>query len=310
MLSDAEKRKQYDQMRRLGAFEGARGARVVARGRPARRAMSEPRVSISETSAAWATSSPPSSAAAGARRSREASRSRRWWRCRSAWRRLGGKITVTIPVTESVPHLQRHRRRAWRDLVHLPGVQRPRNHLVRAGRVRGQPAVSPVPRTRQDPVAACPDLPGRGRRPDREAGRDHRAAGHRERLAHPAPGSGRDQPAGRHARAISSSPSRCSPTGSFTGRDSTSSARCRSTSRRRRSAPGSGCGRSTARRSCCGFRRAPSRGASSGSRGRDWRRTAGGATSLWGCRSPLPGELTAEQQDLMKKFAESAGMSY
>ena len=85
VLSDSEKRTQYDRMRRYGAFDGApRGARP---GRRALEGVHVPRVrprmkeSISAISVVSATSSRPSSGAADVR-SRSAIRSRRLLRSR------------------------------------------------------------------------------------------------------------------------------------------------------------------------------------------------------------------------------------
>ena len=51
-----------------------------------------------------------------------------------------------------LPHLPRHRWRAGRQDHDLPRVQGPGHDLVRPGRLRGQPSVSPVPRPGQDPL--------------------------------------------------------------------------------------------------------------------------------------------------------------
>ena len=251
VLSDAEKRKQYDQMRRLGAFDGcAPTALERARG-PARpvqaRATSGARGSTSATSAAWATSSRRSSAGAAVDGAGRPRRWRRSSRCRSAWRRWAGRSRSTDSGHRGLSHLRRQRRRARRDLVHLSGVQRPGHDLVRPGRLRGQPPLPAVPRPGPDPVAALSDLPRRGRGAHRARGVDHGAPGDRDRPAHPARGRAR-RAAGGALPATSSSRSRCSPTASSAGTDSTSSARCRSTWRRPQSGPGFGCARWTARR--------------------------------------------------------------
>ena len=91
----------------------------------------------------------------------------------------------------ALPHLRRQRRRAGRDLVHLPRVQRAGDDLLRPGRVRRQPALPAVSRPRPDPVTALSDLPRRRRCAHRAPGDDHGAPGHGDRLAHPASRPGR-----------------------------------------------------------------------------------------------------------------------
>ena len=90
-LSDPDKRKQYDQMRRYGAFDGMPRRPAGAGANRGRRRLaptweiSAPRASTLATWVGWATSSPRSldgvggtiHALAGGRRSRP------WWRCRS-----------------------------------------------------------------------------------------------------------------------------------------------------------------------------------------------------------------------------------
>ena len=96
VLSDADKRKQYDQMRRLGAFDGsaARGPRPAparGRGRRGSGAGRRRRDSTSATSAGWATSSRRSSGAARQEEPRGPRPSRPWSRCRSGSRRSAAR---------------------------------------------------------------------------------------------------------------------------------------------------------------------------------------------------------------------------
>ena len=88
VLSDADKRKQYDQMRRLGAFDGMprqRARCVAGRGRRARPgagpADAERVVRVRRLRRAGDIFS--SIFGRGGGRSRRARRSRPWWRCRS-----------------------------------------------------------------------------------------------------------------------------------------------------------------------------------------------------------------------------------
>ena len=109
MLSDADKRKQYDQMRRLRRVRRRRGPRSAAGRRRARagggRGPRRPtsRGSISATSAGWATSSRRSSAAGGTGGAAHARRSRPSSRCPFRVAALGGKVPVTLQVTETCP---------------------------------------------------------------------------------------------------------------------------------------------------------------------------------------------------------------
>ena len=172
VLSDAEKRKQYDQMRRLGAFDGGPRGRSSAGG---------PTAAVTgRTSATRAFEfgdfggpgrhllvdlrprRPPGGAAGRDTRGR-----RRGTVPRRGARR---EDPVILPVTDACPTCAGQRRRPGRHLVHLSGVQRPGHDLVRAGRLRGEPALPAVPRPGQDPLAAVPHLPRRGRGADREAG--------------------------------------------------------------------------------------------------------------------------------------------
>ena len=252
VLSDADKRKQYDQMRRLGRVRrhgppapgrvarrgsardgsGSRGRQRVVRIRRLRRTGRHLLVDLRPGQAR------------GAERRRDA---RGAGRGPVPDRRARREDPGHHPGHRSLPNLRRLGRRAGRDLVHLPRVQRPRDDLVRAGRVRGQPSMSPVPRPGTDSVPAVSDVPRRRRGAHRPQGRDHRA----RRPPTPAPGSASGQgAAGRGGRppATSSSPSRSSPTGSSAATVSTSSARCRSTWCRPPWGPGFGCARWTARR--------------------------------------------------------------
>ena len=207
VLSDADKRKQYDQMRRLGAFDGggprgaprpgagARGRRAGSRGRrrgnglrrlrrPGRHLLVDLR---------------PGRAPGGAARRIARDRGRGAVPRRHA-RRQGDRRPAGH---RALPHLRRLRRRTRRHLVDLPRVQRSRHHLLRTGRVRREPAVPAVPRPGSHPFDAVPDVSRRRRDPHRAAGDHHRAARHRERHAgaHPGPG-----PDGARRRAAGRSP--------------------------------------------------------------------------------------------------------
>ena len=186
VLSDADKRKQYDQMRRLGAFDGgmARGPRSGAGGRDRRRRGSRrpaPRTSTSATSAGWATSSRRSSAAGARSEPHARRRSRRSSRCRSGSRRSAARCRSTLPVTEPCP--------TCAGIGGAPGAT-----WSTCPECKGRGTISfgqggfavnrPCPQCRgrgQDSVAALPDLSWRGRGPDRAPGDDHRPAGHRDR---------------------------------------------------------------------------------------------------------------------------------
>ena len=113
---------------------------------------------------------------------------------------LGGKVPVTLAVTEILSHLPGVRRRTGSHLVHLSGMQWARNNLVRPGRLLGQSAVPHVSRPGQDPVPAVPYLRRCGGGPDRAAGGDHRSTRHGNGLARASPRPGTAGAAGRSAR--------------------------------------------------------------------------------------------------------------
>ena len=171
-LGDAEKRKQYDQMRRLGAFGGFGGRSEGRR----------------HTPAGWCAARRPERPVRRVRHRRsrrpgrhlqlDVRRRRRARRCRGRPRsrpaaRSGRRVDARDPVPHGRPgrqgagrargqrgmrHLPRHRRRAGREAGDLRGVQGPRHDQLRPGRLRREPPVSGVPRPRPGADRALPDV--------------------------------------------------------------------------------------------------------------------------------------------------------
>ena len=88
---------------------------------------------------------------------------------RSGSRRWAARSRSRLPVTETCPTCAGTGARAGRQGHHLPRVQRAGHDLLRAGRVRGQPALPAVPRAGKDPVDTVSDLRRRGRGAHRAA---------------------------------------------------------------------------------------------------------------------------------------------
>jgi molecular chaperone DnaJ len=188
----------------------------------------------------------------------------------------GGKRTITVPVVEDCPTCHGSGARPGTDLTTCPECKG--RGTIQFG--QGGFAVSrPCPACYgkgKIPTDPCTTCQGQGQvRQQRQiqitvpAGVD---TGSKIRI----PGQGEKGAAGGPAGDLIVS---CSRTSSFPARGWTSTAPSPSTWRRPRSARASGCGRWTARRWCSASRPAPSPGPGSASRGRGWRRAASAATS-------------------------------
>ena len=164
VLSDAEKRKQYDQMRKLGAFDGfrrpagSRSAKWPARSRSRSRKVS----SISGASAVWATSSRPFSAGAARKRPGE-NRWRRRSRSPSGLRRWAGRSRCQLPDHPELRRVPRKRRRPGGQALDLSPSARAggRSRSARAG----SPSTGPVPGAAEEgkiPSEPCPTCGGAG----------------------------------------------------------------------------------------------------------------------------------------------------
>ena len=190
VLGDAEKRKQYDQMRQLGAFGGFGGgggavapvARAARGGRQGAQQHSASRTSTSAVSAASATSSARCSAAAQARpaaRGRAvpsaARTSRRTLEIPFRTAALGGKVPIELEVNEECATCHGSGARAGREDADLSRVPGPRHDLVRPGRLRRAASVSDVPRQGPGSDASVSDVQRRRRSAHAEEGADHRA---------------------------------------------------------------------------------------------------------------------------------------
>ena len=181
VLSDPDKRKQYDEMRRLGAFGGFGGERQQrAGGRP------------SYTSGAGGAGAGPGPRMEDfdigglgglgdlfsldvRRRHRPA---RRGQRPRGPQKgesvevmvpvdfrtaALGGKVAGGARGERGVRDVQGQRRRTRRDVEEVPRVRWSRNDLLRPGRVRGESSVPDVSRSRTGAVEAVSHVQGIGR---------------------------------------------------------------------------------------------------------------------------------------------------
>ena len=252
VLGDAEKRKQYDQMRQLGAFGGFGGPSTRrGRSRGARRSAGpgpgggqtfrfEDLGDVGIGGLGDLFSSMFGGGTGAARR--EARGPERGQDVETQLKipfrtaALGGKVPIELEVNEECADVPRQRRCAGSEDPDLSRVPRARHDLVRPGRVRGAASVSDVPRQGHGAERAMSDVRRRGRSCACSKrmmitvprGRRH---GHEDSSQ----GAGRARPARAVRRAISSSAFRSSPTGSSSARDSISSRPCRSTSRRRRS---------------------------------------------------------------------------
>ncbi|SRR5216110_229560 len=184
VLSDADKRKKYDQLRRYGAFAGAgRGTGFGGGGSSqgpdvdfdvsdlgslgglgdlfssifGRRGGSETRVE-DEDEIETAISIPFRVAA------------------------LGGKVPVTLTLPEVCPTCGGSRG-ARSDFLHLPRVPGAGDDLIRPGRLRGAAPVPGVPGAGQSAVGTLPHLPGGGRGSSGEAADNHDSGRHGRRNA-------------------------------------------------------------------------------------------------------------------------------
>ena len=191
MLSDAEKRKQYDQMRRLGAFDGgAAGARApAARGRGAPGPTSG-REGFDFGDFGGLGDIFSSIFGRGGRQAEpQAETLEAVVEVPFRVAALGGKIPVTLPVTEACPTCTRQRRRARAP----PGPPVPEcNGRGTISFGQGGFAVNrPCPQCRgrgKIPSQPCPTCRGAGEVRTERRVIDHRAAGDRDR--HRASGSG------------------------------------------------------------------------------------------------------------------------
>ncbi len=223
VLGDPEKRKQYDEMRRLGAFSGFGGGHVLWAGRfgagGARRGPGAP------------TGFPPGGGARrhiplrGLRRRRTGRtrrplqldvrqrrargrpcaaarsavrRSRRRSKCRSAPPRSAERFPIELEVNEQCPTCHGNGGAPGRDVQDVPGVQRARSRVARAGRIRRDPDVPRVSGPRPGTVAAVSHVQRRGRGAAAQEGADHGSAGRRDGQPGAAPRPGR-QRCGRRA---------------------------------------------------------------------------------------------------------------
>src|SRR5467141_3803438 len=180
VLSDAEKRKKYDQLRRYGAFAGAGGGGFRGGGGVRR--------------AGGAVCGGGGGGGGHCARSGCRLRSFRSWVVRGAGRpvlvdlrtarhggptggRGGGRDGDLDPVpgcgagrqgprhpdvTRGLPHVRRLGRRAGGDVLDLPRVPGTRHDLVRPGWLHRAATVPRMPRPRQGTVAALPNLSGIG----------------------------------------------------------------------------------------------------------------------------------------------------
>ena len=157
VLSDPEKRKQYD---RFGSTNGRSAAPAGRRSTSA--------TSISATSsAACSTAAADAAAAAAARPARQRRRGRgaRLVRGRAARRADDG----ARPARARVPHVPRHGRGARHRADDVPAVRRLRRRRDVAGALRAAAAVPALPRHGLDRRDAVPDVPRLGPRAADEA---------------------------------------------------------------------------------------------------------------------------------------------
>ena len=159
VLSDPEKRKQYDEMRRLGAFGGFGGERqqrggapeLLRRGGPG--AGPGPRMEDFDIGGLGGLGDLFSSMFGGGTGQRGAQRPAR----SAQGRERGGRGAGLVPHggarrqgagrargERGVRHVQGKRRRARREVEQVSRVRRTRRDLVRAGRIRGEPSVPDV----------------------------------------------------------------------------------------------------------------------------------------------------------------------
>ena len=186
-LGDAEKRKQYDQMRQLGAFGGfggggARGARYAA-WRCVREASAgqRPLRGLRHRRAGWPGRHLQLDVRRRRRRARRDGRHARSRPAARPGRRVHPRDSVPhrrarregaggAGPQRGVPDLPRQRRGAGREARDLRGVQGARHDQLRPGRLRREPAVSRVPRPRTGADGAMPDVRRRRRGAHAEEG--------------------------------------------------------------------------------------------------------------------------------------------
>ena len=184
VLSDAEKRKQYDQMRRLGAFDGGprrSSAGPAPRGRAAVTCGAEG-FDFGDFGGLGDIFS-SIFGRGGRQRGAEGESLEAVVEVPFRVAALGGKITVTLPVTEACPTCAGSGGApgaTWSTCPECNG-----RGTISFG--QGGFAVNrPCPQCRgrgKIPSQPCPTCRGAARRADREARRHHGPAGHRERLA-------------------------------------------------------------------------------------------------------------------------------
>ena len=235
------KRKQYDEMRRLGAFDGggfggsaaARSSRGAALAAPAAAAQS---INFEDFDIGGLGGlGDLFSSMFGGGEARQSARPRGPERGQTSkptleipfrTAALGGKVPIELEVNEECATCHGTARRPGAKIKTCPECNGRGDDLVRSGRIRGESSVSDVPRPRPGADRALPDVPRDGRSARREEGDDHRARRRRHRLEDPAEGAGR-KGTQTVRRAISSSRSTSRPTSSTGATGSTSSRRCR-----------------------------------------------------------------------------------
>ena len=220
VLSDPEKRKKYDTMRKLGAFDSTlRGRPAAAAGVPGGGERgTAARCSTSATWAGWETSSRPSSAGrqAGGAEGRDG---RALLEIPFRTAALGGKVPITLIMNGPCATCGGNGAAPGATLSQCPECKgRGTISFGQGGFAVNRPC--PMCRGRgKVPSEKCPTCGGRGRDAHRKAGDDHGAARHGYR--HPRFGSRDKVRRGRGSsrRATCWSPSRCSPTSSSAATD-------------------------------------------------------------------------------------------
>src|SRR6266487_801705 len=175
VLSDADKRKKYDQMRRYGAFSPEGG----------RRGRSAPQDSgnfdISDLGGLGDIFSSIFGRRGGAGREAEPEDTETEVTIPFRVAALGGAVPITLAMSE----VWWQRRGKGCDDQHLPGVQRAGDGVIRAGRVRRESSLSRVPGQGHRALAALSHLSGRWRSARRKTDQRRHPGRSRGRRAHP-----------------------------------------------------------------------------------------------------------------------------